>query len=237
MSERSAKILFTLVEQYINDAHPVGSALLSEKISIPISTATIRKVLSKLEEDGYIYQPHTSAGRIPTDKGYRYYVDHMSKKSLSDIKRRQIREKFTKLYNTYQNESRTAASLLSQLVHAVVISSLPKTSDVQEAGMHELLDCLHEDDMDAAREVATLLKNIDDHIQYLANNIHDDVTIYIGAENPVFSAKHTSLMVKTLERSDGTLAILIITGPKRMAYQRNISLIESVAETIKQESF
>lgn len=234
MSDRSAKILYALVEQYINHAHPVGSAHLSDKISMPISTATIRKVLSELEEDGYIYQPHTSAGRIPTDKGYRYYVDHMSAKSLSDIKRRQIQEKFSKLYSTYQNQSRTAARLLSQLVHAVAITSLPQSSDVQEAGMYELLD---EDDMDAAREVAALLKNIDKHIQYLADNAHDDVTIYIGAENPVFSAKHTSLLVKTLEQSDGTQAILIITGPKRMAYQRNISLIESVAEAIKQESF
>lgn len=237
MSERSAKILYALVKQYISNAHPVSSVHLSEKISMSISAATIRKVLSKLEEDGYIYQPHTSAGRIPTDKGYRFYVDRMSTKSLSSSKRRQIQEKFSELYNTYQNQSRTAARLLSQLVHAVAITSLLQSSDVQEAGMDELLNEDNEDNMDAAREVAALLKNIDDHIHYLADNVHDDVAIYIGAENPVFSAKHTSLLVKTFEQSDGSQAILIITGPKRMAYQRNISLIESVAEAIKQESF
>jgi transcriptional regulator of heat shock response len=234
MSDRSAKILYALVEQYINDARPVGSVHLSEKMSMHISTATIRKVLSDLEEDGYIYQPHTSAGRIPTDKGYRYYVDHMSKKSLSDVKRRQIQDKFSELYNTYQNQSRTAARLLSELVHAVAITSLPQSSDVQEAGMCELLD---ENDMEAALEVASLLKNIDEYIQHLINKANDNVTVYIGEENPVFSAKHTSLLVKTFNRPDGSQAVLIITGPKRMAYQKNIGLIESVAEAIKQESF
>ncbi len=234
MLDRSAKILYTLVELYISDARPIGSAQLSEKMSMPISTATIRKVLSRLEEDGYIYQPHTSAGRIPTDKGYRYYVDNTSVKALSDNKRRQIRDKFSELYSTYQNQSRTAARLLSELVHAVAITSLPESSDVQEAGMYELLD---ENDMEAALEVASLLKNIDKYIQYLADKVHEDVSVYIGEENPVFSAKHTSLLVKTFNRPDGSQAILIITGPKRMAYQKNIGLIESVAEAIKQESF
>src|ERR1039458_6428066 len=76
MSERQQQILFAIIEQYAEVASPVGSTLLAKLFNV--SSATIRAEMAELERLGYIQQPHTSAGRVPTDKGYRYYVNNLS---------------------------------------------------------------------------------------------------------------------------------------------------------------
>src|SRR5919201_3233323 len=75
LNDRSKRVLAALVREYIASAEPVASSLLVSAAGLGVSSATVRSVLAKLEEDGYVQQPHTSAGRIPTDRGYRFYVD------------------------------------------------------------------------------------------------------------------------------------------------------------------
>jgi heat-inducible transcriptional repressor len=80
LDERKQKILLAIIKDYISTAEPVGSRTISKKYDLGVSPATIRNEMSDLEELGYIEQPHTSAGRIPSDRGYRYYVDCLMKK-------------------------------------------------------------------------------------------------------------------------------------------------------------
>ena len=75
LSERKTKILYAIIKDYLETGEPVGSRTISKKTDLNLSSATIRNEMSDLVEMGYIVQPHTSAGRIPTDKGYRFYVD------------------------------------------------------------------------------------------------------------------------------------------------------------------
>ena len=75
LSDRTRRILATLVRSYIETGEPVASATLAHKAGLNLSSATVRNVLAQLEEMGYVWQPHTSAGRVPTDAGYRCYVD------------------------------------------------------------------------------------------------------------------------------------------------------------------
>jgi heat-inducible transcriptional repressor len=77
LSPRGAQILSALVAEYIDTAEPVGSARLAHRAGLGVSSATVRNTLAELEELGYLQQPHTSAGRIPTDRGYRFYVDQL----------------------------------------------------------------------------------------------------------------------------------------------------------------
>src|SRR5438477_13148107 len=74
-TDRSKRVLEALVRQYIESGEPVASSLLVTAAGLGVSSATVRSILARLEEDGYVQQPHTSAGRIPTDRGYRFYVD------------------------------------------------------------------------------------------------------------------------------------------------------------------
>ena len=88
LDERKKKILSSVVEDYIESAEPVGSKTLVEKYHLDYSSATIRNDMKELEEEGYLEQPHVSAGRIPSTKGYRYYVDNLMKErklSMVDI--------------------------------------------------------------------------------------------------------------------------------------------------------
>src|SRR4051812_43490408 len=87
LSDRTRRILATLVRSYIETGEPVASATLAHKVGLNLSSATVRNVLAQLEEMGYVWQPHTSAGRVPTDAGYRCYVDMLldSRRSAKDV--------------------------------------------------------------------------------------------------------------------------------------------------------
>ena len=78
LDQRKAAILRAVVQQYIETAQPVGSSTVSAREDVAVSSATIRNDMTQLERDGYLVQPHTSAGRVPTEKGYRYFVDTLA---------------------------------------------------------------------------------------------------------------------------------------------------------------
>ena len=87
--DRRAAVLRAIVEEYVQTAQPVASQSIAQSRSLGVSSATVRNDMTQLEREGYIVQPHTSAGRIPTDQGYRYFVDHFTKaRSLPVSQRR-----------------------------------------------------------------------------------------------------------------------------------------------------
>ena len=85
LSERKRKILHAIIQNYLESGEPVGSRTISKYTDLNLSSATIRNEMSDLEELGYIVQPHTSAGRIPSDKGYRLYVDELMREKEDEI--------------------------------------------------------------------------------------------------------------------------------------------------------
>src|SRR5438093_5048720 len=96
LDERKAAVLRAIVEQYVETAQPVGSQAVTQSAGLGVSAATVRNEMSVLERDGYITQPHTSAGRVPTDRGYRYFVDQLAGAGhLPPVERRRIAEFFT----------------------------------------------------------------------------------------------------------------------------------------------
>lgn len=98
LNQREFFVLESLINLYIKTGDPVGSRTLSKTMKVPLSPATIRNIMSDLEEGGYLSQPHTSAGRVPTDKGFRYYVnDLLSNSDLKDMKTEEIDLNFSKL--------------------------------------------------------------------------------------------------------------------------------------------
>ena len=85
LDERKIKILNAIIQTYLETGEPVGSRTISRFTDLKLSSATIRNEMSDLEEMGYILQPHTSAGRIPSDKGYRFYVDHLMEEKNREV--------------------------------------------------------------------------------------------------------------------------------------------------------
>ena len=112
LDERKTKILNTMIKHYLDTAEPVGSRTISKILDLQLSSATIRNEMSDLEEMGYIIQPHTSAGRIPSDKGYRFYVNQLvlqNEEQVLEMKEYVI-EKTERMEKTLQRVVRLLAS-------------------------------------------------------------------------------------------------------------------------------
>ncbi len=126
LNERSLHLLKTLVERYIHDGQPVGSRALSKDAGIKLSPATIRNVMSDLEDLGLVHSPHTSAGRVPTVSGYRFFVDSLLTVKPLQIKEiHQLDEQFKNVENTADIVSR-ASSLLSEVTKMAGVVTLPR---------------------------------------------------------------------------------------------------------------
>ena len=125
MSERAQLVLRNLVEMYIRDGQPVGSKALAERHNLGVSPATIRNDMAALEDEGFIAQPHTSAGRVPTDRGYRLFVDRLSSiKPLSIAERRAIHQFLDDAVDLDDVMARTVR-LLAQITKQVALVQYP----------------------------------------------------------------------------------------------------------------
>lgn len=132
MNERKLKILQAIIGDFIKTGEPVGSRTLSKKYELGVSPATIRNEMSDLEDMGFLTHPHTSAGRVPSDKGYRLYVNElMKKKELSAGEKRAIAEKLRSDISEFEKTIQHAASLLSEITNLTSFAMTPKTDEDQ----------------------------------------------------------------------------------------------------------
>jgi heat-inducible transcriptional repressor len=139
LSQRKQQILRALVEEYIHSATPVASETLVRKYSLSFSSATVRHELAGLEEAHLIYQPHTSAGRVPTDLGYRYFVEYLMEESaLSLSEQRLIRHQFYQVQDQLDQWVRLTASVMARLLHSAAVMTSPR-ADVGRLKHFEVL--------------------------------------------------------------------------------------------------
>src|SRR5579884_3749805 len=127
LTERQERILKTIVEEYIRTARPVGSAAVLAAAPLGVSPATIRNEMAVLEALGYIQHLHTSGGRVPTNAGYRYYVERlMSPRPLPHAEARTIRHQFHQIQQESQEWLKLAATVMASRVHNVALISAPR---------------------------------------------------------------------------------------------------------------
>jgi heat-inducible transcriptional repressor len=116
LDDRKAAVLRAVVREYIETAQPVGSTYVARSTNLGVSPATVRNEMAALEREGYLTQPHTSAGRVPTDKGYRFFVDQLTgPAALAAPQRQQVREFFAKAHGEIEQMLHDTSSLLSGL--------------------------------------------------------------------------------------------------------------------------
>jgi transcriptional regulator of heat shock response len=232
MEERHKKILAAIVEEYTNSAVPVGSKVLVEKYGFDLSAATIRNDMQELEEKGFLHQPHISAGRIPTDKGYRFFVEEIMKdQKLSMADQKKLQTEVLKLKAQNSRLSRTTAKLLSSLSGNLAITG--QENDFYDFGMSELLAKPEFQAIDEFCRVAEVLDYIDENIDTILAAVKDGETkIFIGKENPIKEISNCSMVVSPYMTKSGERGVLAIIGPKRMKYAKNKSLLDYVRKLI-----
>ena len=231
MNQRQALLLRGLVSHYIDSGQPIGSLTLARYLNVSLSPATVRAVLQELEEAGYLHQPHTSAGRVPTDQGYRFYVDQSEARALRAEERHRVQQAFARQLRQNHHRQRSAVKVLAELAHTVAVAVAARPFDVREAGMNELLERLRQDELEVAREISTLVAAVEQSAAALARRAADTTVVYIGTENPLLKAQYTSLIVRAVSLPGGA-ALVMVAGPKRMHYQRNRALLNYIAEVL-----
>ena len=136
LDDRRSVVLQALVEEYIRTGQPVSSRAILEHCSVDVSSATIRNDLAKLESYGFVTQPHTSAGRVPTPAGYRYYVDHCSPTKLRNATRERIESFFAGFHEELSKLLKQTSGLLSDISHYPAVVIGPGFGDEIVHGLH-----------------------------------------------------------------------------------------------------
>ena len=231
-SDRRLEILRAIVEEYVQTQEPVGSKAIAENHALGISPATIRNEMAVLEEEGLIKQPHTSAGRIPTDRGYRIFVDKLATvKPLSNAERRAI-ETFLHGSNDLDDLVRRSAKLLADITKQVAVVQYPSfgsgSSKMAISGTAHLARSGDTTDLssilEALEEQVVLLK--------LLNDAHSTVQVTIGSEQSVTNLQTTSLVTVEYGAGNSTIGALGVLGPTRMDYSGSISAVSAVARYV-----
>jgi len=227
ITNRQAKILAAIIKEYSTTGLPVGSGELSEKYGFSVSAATIRNEMQALEKAGYIFQPHTSAGRVPTDAGFRFFVNKLMKHlELTQIEQQRLQQELKTLQKQYIELGKSLTKLLAKQAQGAAFALLPGNASV--TGLSNVIDSSVS--TEEVREIAKFLEDVSEYGGQLVKT--DEVKAYIGSEAPVPLAKDFSLVVTKVNLPHGEKGVIGIIGPKRMKYARNISLLEYVKKLL-----
>ena len=223
---RTELILKLVVEDYIRSAEPVGSKYLNAQYQIGVSDATVRADLAALEKLEFLRAPHTSAGRIPTEKGYMYYLKNLRDKTFV-IKGSPMRQAIKRSLDT-QAAMKSVAKQLSELSGETAIVAMdPHWS--YYAGVSNLFHKPDFHSLELAQSLSDMIDQFDDVLEKIRPSAEDEPQVFIGSSNP-FSPLMATIVVRTdLAGNPGLLGLM---GPLRMDYGRNIALVERAKEVI-----
>lgn len=217
LTQRQEELFTDIVEHYIKTSEPIGSKVLAQSKKWNVSSATVRNEMSVLEKNGLIMQPYTSAGRIPTEKGYQYYrsryihADPLTatlQKILADSYREHSREGLKSLARTLSNISKLA-----------VLVGVGR-EELYYTGIRHLLDQF-DNDAEVHQVVATLEEH-EQEIAALLESLSDETTVMIGSENPLLSGCAIVAAPMLFNNQRSYIGIL---GPMRMQYRKIVSLV------------
>lgn len=230
LSQRQAKILAAIVKINCDENTPVASRDLVERFDFGLSSATIRNEMAALEKMGYIRQPHTSAGRVPTDEGFRYFVNSlMDRVKLSMREQEELRKEIIKLQAVNAEIGRRLAKVLAS--HTAQASFAVFPEEISTVGLSNILDNQHLPPEDA-REIAEFFDNIDEYANDLIANYGQDALpqAFIGKELKLSKRSDYSMIVTGLQLPSGKKGVIGLIGPKAMEYQKNLTLMEYISK-------
>jgi transcriptional regulator of heat shock response len=222
MTDRTAQILEAAIQEFINTGDPVSSGLLYDRYDFGIKPAMIRLELDELEDEGYLEQPHHSAGRVPTNSGYEFFAKRMLGMTLPSGRKGDLRQLSLKErdWPDFLGELSDQLGLLS------VAADLARES-VYKAGLQHLIDHLDWQDQSGIRSVIHDFEDVDSRIPRFAEKLGAGPEVFIGRKSPVTSSDNLSVVGGNYQIGDATISIFAI-GPKRMDYKKVIRIFKNL---------
>lgn len=232
MTERQEKILQAIVEQYAEVASPVGSSLLSKVFGV--SSATVRADMAELERMGYIHQPHTSAGRVPTDKGYRHFVNNLADTQkvvpAGANRAHQALDARVASGGLPERTIRNAVDTLVELTHNLGLATIG--DQLYMSGLSNLFGQPEFMQKGQVQEVARLLDNLEPWLYEAAPN--EPLSVYIGRENPVGAAAGCSLIISRFRTPLSDRSYIGVLGPTRQSYRDVMTLVGRAGRALEE---
>jgi len=236
LTARQKRILDEIVNEYIGTAQPVSSNLLEKVGDLDISPATIRIEMQKLTDGGYVFQPHTSAGRVPTDKGYRFFVDELQETSNeADIDIEEGLEiddldTFEDTFSFFREITKKIADDSSSLT----LSYLSDRGILMKEGWEKMFLAPEFAETKSIYNFFQMLGQFEKNLGGLTEEFPENTKIFIGKENPFPKAGNFTTIISKFTMPNKQTGIIAILGPKRMTYRKNIGLINSLSKLMSE---
>lgn len=233
MTDRQMQILAAIIEQYAEIAAPVGSVTLAKLFGV--SSATIRSEMARLEDMGMIQQPHTSAGRIPTDQGYRFYVNSLTEADaqtppLLDRSARAIEARVNTHGDRADRAIRSAVDSLVDLTQNLGLATIGDQLYINGIGnlfsQPEYMQGNH------AQAVARLLDNLEPWLREAAPN--EPLNVFIGAENPIGKTSGATLIISRFRSPYSDRSYIGVLGPTRQSYGKVMRLVRHAGSMLEE---
>ncbi len=229
MTERQKQILSAIIEQYAEVASPVGSSLLAKVFDV--SSATIRAEMAELERLGFITQPHTSAGRIPTDKGYRFYVNTLTHNAaLPETRAERALSARVQHGGMPERTIRNAVDTLVELTHNLGLATIG--NQLYMSGLSNLFNQPEFIGGQQVQQVARLLDNLEPWLHEAAPN--EPLSVYIGAENPIGRNAGVTLIISRFRSPFSDHSYIGTLGPTRQSYREVMALVAHTGKTLEE---
>lgn len=229
---RKRAVLASTINRYIQDAEPVSSGDVAKEFDL--SSATIRNIFADLEQTGLLTHPYTSGGRIPTNKGYRYYVDFLiSQMELLDNEKERIVKEYKHVINRLEDALEDTSEIISTITrYAGMVSFLDWHDKLFYRGLSHVLE---QPEFKDYQKVRILIKMVEDKGRLL-NIINQDfdgkVKVYIGKELGCPEIEHCSLVVSNYRVKNKPSGKLAVLGPARMEYDHIIPTLEYISDCL-----
>lgn len=237
LTSRQEQILFAIIEEYAETAAPVGSITLAKLFNV--SSATIRAEMFRLEEAGFLAQPYTSAGRIPTDFGYRYYVNSLTNGEENGIvpKTHCLDDRCVRVLSARVNASNQIDFAIKNVVDSLVDLTgnlgLGTIGDrLYLSGISRLFNQPEYEDISKVQSVAVLLDNLEPWLRETAPG--QPLNIFIGQENPIGKSSDASLIISKFRSPFSDRSYVGVLGPTRQNYSQVMSLVYNAGNMLEE---
>ncbi|OYX43721.1 transcriptional regulator [Candidatus Saccharibacteria bacterium 32-49-12] len=234
MTERQRQILAAIIEQHAEIAAPIGSVMLAKLFGV--SSATIRSEMARLEEMGLIEQPHTSAGRVPTDAGYRFYVNSLNEVQpanpllIQDRSARAIQARVNNYSDRADRAIRSAVDSLVELTQNLGIATIG--DELYMNGIGNLFSQPEFLQGDHVQSVARLLDNLEPWLREAKPT--EPLSVYIGSENPVGKSSGATLIICRFRSPYSDNSYIGVLGPTRQSYAKVMRLVRQAGAMLEE---
>lgn len=236
IEERRKQILETVVQEYIDHCLPISSDFLKNECALDVSPATIRMDLVELTKDGFLQKTHISSGRVPTDKGYRFFVDSFFDSDINIVMNTMLKE-FNSIFGEMNDISRLSHKLAEDLAatsNNLSIVCLGSDDVIWKEGWERVIKAPEFNDIKYLKSFIDFVSDFENKFKDINFEEGERVKIFIGKEasssKKEFSAVVGSPSKKKNKKEQPKFAIL---GPKRMNFKKNVALINSLIETVE----